>query len=230
MSLSNKRHLITVTNPKSPVSEAYRSLRTNVDFSAIDDSMQVIMVTSAGPGEGKSTTIANLAVTYAQMDRSVVLVDADMRKPTEHHTFGVSNRFGLSSLLSQQCALEDVMQQTLVPGLTVITAGPIPPNPAEMVASRRMSALIGELRNRYDIVLIDSPPLLAVTDAQIISTKCDGVLLVIDYGKVKRDIAIKAKANLDKVGARILGVVMNNVKRKSSEEYYYYYYGTEVGK
>ncbi len=188
------------------------------------------MVTSAGPGEGKSTTIANLAVTYAQMDRSVVLVDADMRKPTEHHTFGVSNRFGLSSVLSQQASLEDVIQKTNVPNLSVITAGPIPPNPAEMVASRRMTALIGELRNRYDVVLIDTPPLLAVTDAQIVATKSDGVLLVIDYGKVKRDIAIKAKANLDKVGARVLGVVMNNVKRKSSEAYYYYYYGTADSK
>ncbi|WP_026297497.1 CpsD/CapB family tyrosine-protein kinase [Paenibacillus daejeonensis] len=230
MSQSNKRHLITVTNPKSPISESYRSLRTNVDFSSIDESMQVIMVTSAGPGEGKSTTIANLAVTYAQMDRSVVLVDADMRKPTEHHTFGVSNRFGLSSVLSQQASLEDVIQKTNVPNLSVITAGPIPPNPAEMVASRRMTALIGELRNRYDVVLIDTPPLLAVTDAQIVATKSDGVLLVIDYGKVKRDIAIKAKANLDKVGARVLGVVMNNVKRKSSEAYYYYYYGTADSK
>ena len=201
-----------------------------MDFSAIDDSMQVIMVTSAGAGEGKSTTIANLAVTYAQMERSVILVDADMRKPTEHHTFGVSNRYGLSSYLSQQSPLEDVMQQTNVPGLTVIPSGPIPPNPAEMVASKRMSGLIAELREQYDIILIDTPPLLAVTDAQIIATKSDGVLMVIDYGKVKRDIAIKAKSNLDKVGARILGVVMNNVKRKSSEAYYYYYYGTVEGK
>lgn len=227
---SNKRHLITLSNPKSPISEAYRSLRTNVDFSAIDDSMQVIMVTSAGAGEGKSTTIANLAVTYAQMERSVILVDADMRKPTEHHTFGVSNRYGLSSYLSQQSPLEDVMQQTNVPGLTVIPSGPIPPNPAEMVASKRMSGLIAELREQYDVILIDTPPLLAVTDAQIIATKSDGVLMVIDYGKVKRDIAIKAKSNLDKVGARILGVVMNNVKRKSSEAYYYYYYGTADSK
>lgn len=222
---ANKRNLITHTNPRSPISEAYRSLRTNVDFSSIDEKMQVIMVTSAGPGEGKSTTIGNLAITYAQSERKVLLIDADMRKPTEHHTFEVSNRWGLSSVLSQQCSLEEAIQETKIPGLSVITSGPIPPNPAESVASKRMSSVIAELRERFDIVLIDSPPTLAVTDAQLLSTRCDGVILVLDHGKVKREIALKAKEGLDKVGAKILGVVINNVKRRKSEGYYYYYYG-----
>ncbi|GIO12247.1 tyrosine protein kinase [Cohnella xylanilytica] len=224
--LANKRHLITTVNPRSPVSEAYRSLRTNIDFSSIDEKIQVILVTSAGPGEGKSTTIGNLAVTYAQSERKVVLIDADMRKPTEHHTFEVSNRIGLSSILSQQSSLEEALQITNIPNLTVITSGPIPPNPAEMMASKRMESLLEELRNRFDIILIDSPPLLAVTDAQVVSTKCDGVILVMDQGKVKREIAQKAKSGLDKVGAKMLGVVLNNVKHKKNQGYYYYY-GTD---
>ncbi|QWU15131.1 capsular exopolysaccharide family [Paenibacillus sophorae] len=224
--LQNKqRHLITVTNPRSTVSEAFRALRTNIDFSSIDEKIQVIMVTSSGPEEGKSTVTGNLAVAYAQADKKVVLIDADLRKPTGHRTFSLSNRFGLSSLLSQQANLDEVIQVSGVPNLSIITSGPIPPNPAEMIASNRMSATLQELRQRFDIILIDTPPLLAVTDAQIMSSKSDGVIMVVSYGKVKRDIAVKAKASLDRVGARMLGVVMNNVKRKASEGSYYYYYG-----
>ncbi|MFD1772539.1 CpsD/CapB family tyrosine-protein kinase [Paenibacillus rhizophilus] len=222
---SKQRHLITVTNPRSTVSEAFRALRTNIDFSSVDDKIQVIMVTSSGPEEGKSTVTANLAAAYAQADKKVVLIDADMRKPTGHRTFSLSNRYGLSSLLSQQANLDEVIQGSEVPNLSIITSGPIPPNPAEMLASNRMSAVLQELRQRFDIILIDTPPLLAVTDAQIMATKSDGVIMVVSYGRVKRDIAVKAKANLDRVGCRVLGVVMNNVKRKASEGYYYYYYG-----
>ncbi|AHV98602.1 CpsD/CapB family tyrosine-protein kinase [Paenibacillus sabinae] len=222
---SKQRHLITVTNPRSTVSEAFRSLRTNIDFSSVDEKIQVIMVTSSGPEEGKSTVTANLAAAYAQADKKVVLIDADMRKPTGHRTFSLSNRYGLSSLLSQQANLDEVIQESEVPNLSIITSGPVPPNPAEMIASNRMTATLQELRQRFDIVLIDTPPLLAVTDAQIMASKSDGVIMVVSYGKVKRDIAVKAKAGLDRVGARMLGVVMNNVKRKASEGYYYYYYG-----
>lgn len=222
---TNRRQLITLTNPRSPVSESYRTLRTNIEFTSIDEKLQVMMVTSAGPGEGKSTTIANLAVTFSQADRKVILVDADLRKPTAHKTFFLSNRWGLSSVIAQKCSLQESIQDTDVPNLSVLTAGPIPPNPAEIMASKRMTALIEELRGLYDIVLIDSPPLLAVTDAQIISTKSDGVVMVIDQGSVKREIAKKAIDNLHHVNARILGVVLNNVKRKASEESYYYYYG-----
>nr|WP_208414634.1 CpsD/CapB family tyrosine-protein kinase [Paenibacillus castaneae] len=225
--MENKRHIITLTNPKSPISESYRALRTNIDFSSIDESLQVLMVSSAGPGEGKSTTITNLAVTFAQSERKVVLIDADLRKPTAHHTFSISNRFGLSSVVSQQCSLEEVIQITDIPNLDVITSGAIPPNPAEMMGSKRMTAIINQLREMYDIILIDTPPLLAVTDAQIIATKCDGAILVVDQGKVKRHIAAKAIKNLEGVSARILGVVLNNVKRKANEEAYYYYYGSQ---
>ncbi|QAY67777.1 CpsD/CapB family tyrosine-protein kinase [Paenibacillus protaetiae] len=223
----NKRQLITVTNSRSPVSETYRVLRTNVNFAAIDQKLQVIMVTSAGPGEGKSTTIANLAVTYSQSEKKVLLIDGDMRKPTAHHTFQVSNQVGLSSLISGQCEIEQAIQPSGIPNLDVITSGPIPPNPSEMMASYKMASVLDHLRTVYDMILIDTPPLLAVTDAQVAAAKCDGVILVVDQGKVKRDIAAKAVKNLEHVNARILGVVLNNVKRKASEQAYYYYYGHE---
>ncbi|MFI2857094.1 CpsD/CapB family tyrosine-protein kinase [Paenibacillus sp. JSM ZJ436] len=224
--LQNKeRHLIVQTNPRSPISEAFRSLRTNIDFSSVDEQTQVIMVTSSGPEEGKSTVIANLAVTYAQNHRKVLLIDADMRKPTVHRTFRLSNRGGLSSYLSHTDAIEDVIQLTNVEDLFVMTAGPIPPNPAEMLSSKSMANMIKALREQFDVILIDAPPILAVTDAQLLASNSDGVLMVIHSGKVKKDIANKAKEMLLRVNARILGVVLNNVKRKTSEEYYYYYYG-----
>ncbi|WP_054026161.1 CpsD/CapB family tyrosine-protein kinase [Bacillus sp. FJAT-28004] len=225
--LKNKRQIITLTNPRSPISESYRALRTNIEFSSIDEKLQVLMVSSAGPGEGKSTTITNLAVTFAQSEKKVVLIDADLRKPTAHHTFSITNRLGLSSVISQQCSLEDGIQGTDIPNLDVMTSGAIPPNPAEMMNSKRMTSIIEQLRQMYDIILIDTPPLLAVTDAQIVATKSDGVILVVDQGKVKRDIASKAVKNLESVNARILGVVLNNVKRKANEEAYYYYYGVQ---
>ncbi|MBD7970563.1 CpsD/CapB family tyrosine-protein kinase [Paenibacillus gallinarum] len=223
---NKKRHLNVLTNSHSPIAEAYRSLRTNIDFSSVDEKTQVIMVTSAGPEEGKSTVISNLAVTYAQDERKVLLIDADMRKPTGHRTFQLSNRAGLSSVLSHQSDLEEVIQETEVSNLYVLTAGPIPPNPSEMLNSKRMGSMMQLLREQFDIILIDTPPVLAVTDAQLIASNSDGVLLVIHSGKVKKDIAIKAKENLLRVNARMLGVILNNVKRKASEEYYYYYYGS----
>ncbi|MNC10967.1 Tyrosine-protein kinase YwqD [compost metagenome] len=148
-----------------------------------------------------------------------------MRKPTAHKTFSLSNRHGLSSLLSQQTNLNEAIQESGVPNLSIMTSGPIPPNPAEMMASNRMSMVLQELRQQFDVIMFDTPPLLAVTDAQIVASKSDGVIMVVSYGKVKREIAAKAKANLDRVGAKMLGVVLNNVKRKASEGYYYYYYG-----
>jgi capsular exopolysaccharide synthesis family protein len=222
---NNRRPLITLANPRSPISEAYRTLRTNIDFSSIDAAMQVIMVTSTGPGEGKSTTISNLAITFAQSERRVLLIDADMRKPTMHHTFRASNRAGLSSLLTRKSEMQEVIQETNVSDLFIITAGPIPPNPAEMLSSKRMSELLDTLKTHFDIILIDTPPLLAVTDAQLVASKSDGVIFVMDHGTVKRDAALKAKAGLDTVNAKILGVVMNNVKRSKASQGYYYYYG-----
>lgn len=177
------------------------------------------------PGEGKSTTAANLAIVYAQSDKKVLLIDGDLRKPTMHKTFNLSNRWGLTSLLTGKVTINEVIRETQIDNLEVLAAGPIPPNPSEILSSKKMEDLLEELKGKYDMIIMDTPPVLAVTDAQILSTKCDGVVLVLTSGRVKRDFAIKAKANLDHVNARILGVVLNNVDAKNSENYYYYYYG-----
>lgn len=219
----NQPNLITLINPKSPISEAYRTLRTNISFAAVDEKLQVIMVTSAGQGEGKSTTSANLAVVQAESDKRVLLIDADLRKPTVHRIFHISNRWGLTSLLSGQTTLQDVITDTGVTNLHVIPSGIIPPNPSEMLASNKMKQLLEQLREAYDVIIIDTPPSLAVTDAQIMATRSDGVIMVVEAGSVKREMAMKAKANLEHVQARILGVVLNNIERKESESYYYYY-------
>lgn len=222
---TNKRPIITHQNPKSPISEAYRALRTNIQFSSIDEELRVIMVTSAGPGEGKSTTLINLAVAYAQSDKKVLVIDGDLRKPTMHHTLRVSNRWGLTNLLTNQLTIREVLQDTFIPNLQIITSGPIPPNPSEILASKKMISTIDELKGRFDIILIDAPPAIAVTDSQIIASRTDGVILVVNSERTKRDAVLKAKQNLDNVRARILGVILNNVDRKSKDAYYYYYYG-----
>lgn len=225
-SQNNRRHLIVLTDPRSPISESYRTLRTNIDFSSVDQVTQVIMVTSSGPEEGKSTVVGNLAVTYAQDNRKVLLIDADMRKPTVHRTFQLSNIAGLSSVLSRQFSPDDAIHSTEIPNLYVMTAGAIPPNPAEMLNSKSMAQMMEKLREQFDVILIDTPPVLAVTDAQLLASQSDGVLMVINTGKVKKEIALKAKETLQRVNARMLGVVLNNVKRKASEDYYYYYYAS----
>ncbi|HZG86160.1 CpsD/CapB family tyrosine-protein kinase [Paenibacillus sp.] len=222
---NNQRKIITVSNPKSPISESYVRLRTNIELSAVDEPIQVIMVTSANPGEGKSTTAANLAVVYAQADKQVLLIDADLRKPTMHHHFMLSNRNGLTSVLTNQVSIGGAIRETSVPNLRALTSGPIPPNPSELLSSKRMESLIAELRSEFDIIIIDTPPTLAVADAQIISTRSDGAILVLNSGNVKRELALKAKQSLEHAKARILGVVLNNVDRKNADSYYYYYYG-----
>lgn len=220
---TKKRYIIVHNNPKSPVSEAYRSLRTNIQFSSVDNPVQVIMVTSASPGEGKSTTACNLAATYAQFGHQVLVIDADLRKPTAHHTFLCSNRFGLTNVLTNRSQVKEVIIETFVPNLSLLPSGMIPPNPAELLGSNRMKQLLQELRQQYDIIVVDTPPALAVTDSQIMAAISDGVVLVVDSGKVKIAQAQKAKEKLEHVNSRILGVVMNNVKRSQQDDYYYYY-------
>ncbi|GGG21755.1 CpsD/CapB family tyrosine-protein kinase [Paenibacillus abyssi] len=224
---TSENNLITFINPKSPISEAYRTLRTNIQFSSVDTQMQVMMVASAQTGEGKTTTISNLAVAYAQEGKRVLIIDADLRKPSLHHVFSQSNRVGLTSILSNQYSLQEVMKETNVEHLYIITSGPIPPNPSEMLASNKMSELLNELKEHFDVILFDTPPVLAVTDGLIVSALCDGVVMVVLAGKVKKELIKKAKANLEHVNARILGVVLNNMNRKDGEAYYYYYYGAK---
>lgn len=220
-----KRNIISLSNPKSPISESYRTLRTNISFSAADNEVKVIMVTSASPGEGKSTTAANIAVTYAQAGHKVMVLELDLRKPTVHKTFNVTNRAGISHVLTKQADLEEVIRATDIPNIDIISSGPIPPNPAELLGSNQLIRVLSELKQVYDMIILDTPPLLAVTDAQLVATNCDGVILVVDSGQVKRSAAMDAKEKLDRVNAKILGVVLNNVKKKKNDNYYYYYYG-----
>ncbi|MFD1136171.1 CpsD/CapB family tyrosine-protein kinase [Paenibacillus urinalis] len=224
-STSNQHNLVTAVNPKAPISEAYRTLRTNIQFSAIDDQIKVLMVASAQSGEGKTTTVSNLAVTYAQEGKKVLLIDTDLRKPSLHQVFTVSNHAGLSSAIAAQYPVQEVLQKTAVHNLDVLPSGPIPPNPSEMLGSKKMTALLEELKEMYDIILFDTPPVLAVTDAMIISSLCDGVVLVVNSGKVKKDLVKKAKGHLEHVNARILGVVLNNLQLSKNQSNYYYYYG-----
>lgn len=212
--------LITISNPKSPVAEAYRTLRTNIQFSNIDGNLQTICVTSSGPGEGKSTTISNLAETFAQAGNRVAIIDCDLRKPRLHRIFKLTNTKGVTTLLSGQSEIEDVIQ-VAVSDLTVITSGPIPPNPSELLGSKRMKDLLEVLKKRYDIVLIDAPPVGLVTDAAILSAIVDGIILVVASGKTDIDGAKRAKKLLENVGARILGVTMTMIP-VSKKGYYGY--------
>jgi capsular exopolysaccharide synthesis family protein len=211
--------LIALRDPRAPASEAYRTLRTNIQFSSLDRPLHTLLVTSTAPDEGKSTTLANLAVTMAQAEQRVILVDCDLRRPTLHTLFGLSNDVGLTSMiLSQEEA--PPLQETGVPGLSLLASGPLPPRPADILGSRRMEAVIARLRAEADIVLFDTPPVVAVTDAAVLATKVDGVLLVFQAGKTSRDRARRARQMLEKVKANIIGVVLNNAAVEQGYGYY----------
>nr|WP_204956053.1 CpsD/CapB family tyrosine-protein kinase [Metabacillus crassostreae] len=211
-----------MTTPKSPIAEQFRTIRTNIQFSSIDKELQTIIVTSSGPGEGKSTTTANLAVVFAQQGKRVLLMDADMRKPTVHYTFRIENHKGLSNVLTRQATLGEAVNVTSQDNLWVLSSGPIPPNPSELLGSKGMIALLEQAKDEYDIVILDTPPVLAVTDAQILSNVADGVVLVVSSGKTEVDSAKKAKELLESAKAKIMGVVLNNKKVQDSQHYYYY--------
>jgi capsular exopolysaccharide synthesis family protein len=219
------RSLISMTAPKSPVAEQYRTIRTNIQFSTVDEEISSMIVTSAGPGEGKSTTAANLAVVFAQQGKKVLLVDADLRKPTAHYTFKVDNHVGLTNILTRQSTINEAVKRTSQDFLSLLTSGPIPPNPAELMASKTMRQFIADAKRDYDIVLFDSPPVLAVADAQILSNSVDGVVLVVSSGKTELESAKKAKELLEQAQAKILGTVLNN--KKVQDSHYYYYYGAK---
>jgi len=217
--------LITVRHPKSPISEAYRAMRTNLQFSSLDRPLRSLIVTSPNPIEGKSTTLANLGVVMAQAGKSVVLVDSDLRRPMLHKIFQVPNREGLTTvLLEEEPLLDGRLQETGIENLRLLTSGPLPPNPSELLGSQRMRDLIERLEAEADIVIFDTPPTLPVTDAVVLATQTDGVLLVTDAGRTRRNAALGAAESMRQVGANVLGAVLNRLSPHRSGGYYHYYY------
>ncbi|WP_028273560.1 CpsD/CapB family tyrosine-protein kinase [Atopococcus tabaci] len=221
---STRAGLVVVNKPKSVISEQYRTIRTNVQFSMVDQEFKSIVITSDAPGAGKSLTSANLAATFASEDKRVLLVDADMRKPTVHNTFRVRNTDGLTTILTDRhTQLQDKIYKTSVDNLYILTSGPIPPNPAEMLSSERMDRLQEEMESLFDLVIFDTPPLTAVTDAQIMAGKTDGVIFIVRNKVAIKEQILESKQLLEMVGANVIGAVMNRIDKK--EDSYYYYYG-----
>jgi non-specific protein-tyrosine kinase len=221
-----QRQLISWVQTKAPETEAYRTLRTNIQFSSVDKPVRTLLVTSSGPGEGKSTTAANLAVVMAQTGQKVILVDTDLRRPVIHKTFGVPNNVGITTALlaGQDVDLAAYIQPTEIENLTILTSGPIPPNPSELLGSHRMAHVIEQLSQLADLVIFDTPPVLVVTDASVLGRQVDGVLLVADAGGTREQALAQTVDELRKTGVNILGIALNRLDSRSRGYYYYYYY------
>lgn len=227
-------NLITVTKPRSPTAEAFRVLRTAIQYTAVDKPNRILLVTSAVPQEGKSTTSSNLAVIMAQAGHSVLLIDADLRRPSQHHIFGLSNKRGLTNFLLEfnpnataedmRHLVEDTAQTTRVEGLQVLACGPIPPNPSELLGSVKMKKLLAKLAEQFDFVILDSPPVLSVTDAAVLSTLVDGTLFVVKANKSRRAPSKQAVERLREVNARLVGAVLNALSPRTEGYSFYYYY------
>lgn len=213
--------ILIENNPKSIAAESYRTLRTNIQYSSFDNPVKSIVITSAEPGEGKSTTSINLALSFAQDNKRTIIIDCDLRKPIIHKEFGISNSKGLTEFLLGKEDFSNVVYKHKS-GLHVLPSGLIPPNPAEMLASRAMEHLLGQLEERYDYIILDTSPVNAVADSKILSTKVDGTVLVVKYGYTKKDVVIEAVKGLKAVKSNIIGTVFNG-EEKSKGKYYYYY-------
>jgi non-specific protein-tyrosine kinase len=219
------QELYTMGQPRSMVSESYRTLRTNLQFSSLDKPLRSLVVTSALASEGKTTTAANLAVVLAQDGKRVVLVDADLRRPNLHRLFDLPNRTGLTTaLVDEQAAIDGHLRTAGIENLRLLTAGPIPPNPQEMLGSGRMAELLEHLRQQFDVVLLDTPPSLAVADANVLAARADAVMLVVNTSQTRRAALQQAVEGLRKVGANIVGGVLNMVPSRKGDGYYYQYY------
>ncbi len=220
------QRLAVLVTPRSPAAEAFRTLRTNLEFASVDKLLHSLLVTSAVPGEGKSTMSANIALTFAQAGKRVILLDADMRRPSLHRMFEVPNSHGLTTLLrADGTAISSIAHQSDEPNLKVITTGPLPPNPAELLGSQRMRDVLTRLLSEADLIVVDSPPLHAVTDAAVLASEMDGTLLVIHSGHTRRGAVRQAIEALERVGANVVGAALNMVTARSSAGYYYRYYG-----
>lgn len=216
----SETNLITLSDPRSAAAEAFRTLRTNLMFSSVDRSLVTLAVSSPVEAEDKSTVLANLAVTFAQGGYKTILVDADMRRPSQHTIWDVKSASGLTTMMLEDTALANPpLVQTSVKDLWLLPAGQLPPNPADLIGSPRMNDIIGLLKARANYVLFDVPPVLAATDAALLSAKLDGILLVMRAGHTRRDHAARAKQALERVHARIIGSVLTNAPRENLGKY-----------
>lgn len=214
--------LITMSDPESPISEQYRTIRTNIQYAMVDKTLQTLAITSSNASEGKSTSTINLAIVFANSNKKVLLVDADMRNPTIAKTFELINNRGLSTLLSNKTmTTEEVLQPTNLENLNILPSGPIPPNPSELLDSLQMKRLIEEWKNNYDLIIFDTPPILAVTDAQILASKVDGTILVAREKIAEKSALLKAKELLIMVKATIIGAIYNDASSVKDQGYYY---------
>ncbi|MFC6207750.1 CpsD/CapB family tyrosine-protein kinase [Levilactobacillus tongjiangensis] len=212
--------LITATAPGHQIAEQFRTVRTNIQFSSVNHPVKSILFTSSAPSEGKSTMSNNLAVTWASQGARVVLVDADLRRPTVHQTFDVTNRLGMTNFLSGVATLAEVVQATTITNLSVVTSGPMPPNPAELLGSSRLKRLLQELQASYDLIIVDAPPVNTVTDSQLLAAEVDGTILVVPQGIATKNGVRRAQQLLQAVHANVLGAVMNRVTDLKSDGYY----------
>lgn len=218
------RKLVINTNSKSIVAEQFRTVRANIKFAMKDKIFQSLLFTSASVGEGKSTIASNIAISFAQDGKKVLLVDVDLRKPTMHYTFNKHMSPGITNLIMSNWRFQDIVKESGIRGLDLITCGPIPSNPAELLGSTSMDNFMEDMKKIYDLVILDAPPILSVADAQILSEKCDGTVLVVSAGKTEKRNLKKAKEVLLASKAKMIGVVLNNFKLGKSH-YYYEYYG-----
>lgn len=216
------KHLIAKKNPMSPITEQYRTLRTNIQFSGIDEKIKTVLITSGEPSAGKSMTAANLAIVSAQQELKTLLIDADMRKPTMHYKFKLDNISGLSTALINGESFIERAQSTEIDHLAVLSCGPIPPNPSELLASQKFEQLLTEAYETYDMIIIDTPPMLAVTDASILINKVDGAILVARSEQTETSQLEEAIERIKKSADNLLGVVLNDLEKTDSYNYYYY--------
>lgn len=224
---SGEYRLIVRDDPKSPAAEAIRTLRTNLQYLSLDKPLKSILVTSALPAEGKTTIASNLALALADAGNRTIIAGVDLRKPSVHKLFGCDHTVGVTTILTGHTTLGQALQSTSHPNLKLLASGPVPPNPAEMLGSQAMRSLVEELRDQADVVVYDAAPIIAVTDAALLSPAVDGTLLVVRIGYTPRELARQAKEQLEKVSATVLGVVANRYDVRRGQAYYYYYYGSD---
>lgn len=216
--------ITSLEKPQSNISEAYRTIRTGIEFSNLDKDLKIICITSSKKDEGKTTVLSNLGVSFAKIDKKVLLIDADLRNPSISKMFDTSNTQGIMDILLGKRNIQDCVKKTKQENLYILTGGTIPPNPAEVLSSKKMSEFIESIKDEYDYIFIDSPPVGVVSDASIISAYSDGVIFVVGANEVDSNLSKIAKERLDSVKANIVGVILNKFKTDTNSEYYNYYY------